>query len=417
LKLLERAGCTVRKGDGGYGVTVPGDTRLTLRFAGGYAHAAAEASWLPEKLPDPTTLLPPGGQKTAFAASLRLEQFPKDYKKVVDLLFGPVKEGFDELTGGKVKPGVKPKAPNPIKQLPDTLEAALLGLIEQTRTLTLTLDIDPRQHQLALDLVAVPRPGTAVARGMKFLGGARSRFAPMADRADLSLLLHFPALADTQDRDMVPDDVADLFGDYLGVRDRDIVVKLIQVFIATIMNNGIDLGVTASVAGKDDVLVLAGLKVQGGRKLDQLCRDAYKSLSAAEKKETPVTWNHDRHGSARIHRLGATSAHDEEVYVAIRDDVLFLGNGRRGLEAVKQALDDFGKQEAAPSPLLRVRASHKLWQADSDFAKAFAGVAPAEREKIEVRLSVEGGDDLRVRFRMSTHMLCIIPVMEKAEKK
>src|SRR5262249_20952182 len=153
---------------------------------------------------------------------------------------------------------------------------------------------------------------------------------------------------------------------------------------------------------KQEPAVLAGLKVQNGKKVDQSLRDLYKSLSAEEKKEFPVDWNQDKHGTARIHR-GRPAGEIEDVFLAIREDVAIFAFGKRSVQPLKEALDTFGKGEAPISPIIRARISSRAILADEDIRKvAEKEFTTAERDKLFAELTLEGGAELSLRLRSST---------------
>jgi hypothetical protein len=304
-----------------------------------------------------------------------------------------------------------------IKQFPETIKAAAAALVAQARAITLALDVDRKEERVGLSLTLNPRAGSRLESGLRFLGGGRSRFGALLDAADGGLLVHIPPVADG--KQSLPD--AEAFaasaGNALPLNGalREAATKLLTVLLSTMAADGIDAAVLLSVRLKDEVAVVAGLKLQGGKKVDQALRDLYKSLPAEEKKDLAVDWNHDKHGAARIHRARAADDPDE-LFLAIRDDVAFLGYGKQSLDPLKAALDAFGKGAPAASPIVRARLTAKALLGDADARKAAEKLSAEERQKLFVELTLDGGKELQLRLRMSTHVLRLMAAFAESDK-
>jgi hypothetical protein len=195
----------------------------------------------------------------------------------------------------------------------------------------------------------------------------------------------------------------------MGLKNADAISKLFGALAATFGEDGLDFGLAVNAGERLDQLgILAGLKVKNGRRIEQTLRDLHRDLSPEVKGMIPVNWNHDRHGSARIHKAKLASEM-EPTYLAVRDDVVFLGQGEAGLRALKAALDTFGKSEPAASPLLSAHAQSKYWLSGSGIVERLGSeVSPEERDKLMARLSIDGGKDFRVRGRFSLQLLRLL---------
>jgi hypothetical protein len=417
LELLPKLGGKLDKEDGDmHRLLLDGAVPVALRFANGHAYFATEPKWLhgKEKLPAPGAFLPSGEQEEPLIACLRFDQIPKGGGELIDALVAPLKTLLPLFVDeGKKKPGETEEqykqrlhSAAAIKQMPDFLKKGATWTVAETRAVTLRLDVDPTKHQLALDLTVTPRPGGELESWGVYFEEARSRFGPLTEKAAAGLLIHFPRSKNVKDGAAVADNFDSPLRDFLKGRDHDLVMKLLEVLFSTLGVDGIDVGVVGFLGPKDETAVLIGLKVQNGRKLDQVLRDSYKDLSAEDKKEIPIDFNHDRHGTARIHRLRSPDDKEEAFYLAIRDDVVFGTWGKLGLTNLKTALDDFGKKEPAASPLLRVRAGSKWLLADQDLRKVLEkDLSAQDLEKLHAELRLQGGKEIRVHVRMSNHLL------------
>jgi hypothetical protein len=164
-------------------------------------------------------------------------------------------------------------------------------------------------------------------------------------------------------------------------------------------------------------VLLAGLKVRNGNKLDSLLRDAYKDLPTATKAGYAIRWGQERYAGARVHRVTRVGGQDLDGYLALRDDVVFLGLGKQGLAAVKDALDGFGKTAAAPTPLLRFDLRSSFFLENGPFREAVEkALSSAEWDGINVQISVHGGKDIRLRVTMGAYVLKYLATRVKTGK-
>jgi len=270
-----------------------------------------------------------------------------------------------------------------------------------------------------MTLALTPRPGSDMASGLRTLGGGHSRFGPLLDKADGGVVVHIPAAGDGKTPPPDPELMAAMMRNSLPLPPalRETGPKLLAVLVNTVAIDGLDFGVLVSLRPKDEVGVVAGIKLQSGKKLDQALRDLYKSLPAEQKKEFAVDWNHDKHGSARIHR-GRPANEKEELFLAIREDVAIFAFDKSGLEPLKEALDALTVKSAAPaSPIIRARVSSRALLVDEDLRKiAEKELSTEQRDKLFAEASLEGGADLRLRLRASTPLLRLMMAYSESGK-
>lgn len=421
LALLRQLGCKLRSGKAGlHHLTVPAGPEVVLRFAHGYGYAAAADATLKGPLPEPASFLPPAGVTGSLIVNLRPDRLPPDFSEG---LSGRVEAAFQpylELLGAK-KSSDEADAEYEQRQalvkqfreqvIPGLQALLLVGLAEQVRELTVTLDVAPQRHALGLDVALVPSRGKDLADLCAYLSRARSQFGPLTRGADLGGYVHFPGHAEGSKLDVTPEQIASALRLYVDTKHREAVLKAAQILLTTLAADGLDAGLVASQGGgKNDAAVL-GLKVREGQQLYYLFRDGYRDLLSAEtKKAFPVTWNHDRHARARIHRF-QVPGDLEPYYFATRDDVFFAAAGKGGPKALKDALDRFGTEAAAPTPFLRAAAGRAVFS-DPDnttwtevVRKVLAGAAA---DPVRAFLSLQGGEDLRLHLEMTPAFLKLL---------
>jgi hypothetical protein len=419
LGMLDKLGCKPRRADSNfYQVAVPGLPELSLRFAHGHAFAASRADLLREPCA-PDTFLPTGGPQSLLSAALRVEQFPP---RAAQDLAAAVKSALEELGASQAFAQFSTRLPGETeanfqarKAQMDLLQPGsplwpriITGFLGEFRDVALALDLDSGRHWLAIDLAVRPRPDTALAEFCAYAGSARSRWTPLTAGAEGSLVLHIPAVASWREaagRVKIDTELPRLLRDYVDARLGEVVVRSLQVFVHTLVADGLDLCVVARPRHPgEEAVALAGLQLHRGRRLDHLVRDYVKDLPAADKAELKVRWNHDRHARAHIHRFetGSTSA----VLLAVRDDLALVGFDDKSLAALKDALDAHDKATPAPTPLLQAEVAASFFDDDKAFAEAVKKLVPkGQQSSVRARLRLEGGKDLRLRLESSTYWI------------
>ncbi len=418
LALPEELGLTPKLvSDGRYRLTVFGLSQLHLRFAHGHVFIAQKAEWLDGAVPNPADFLPAGARDNLLVASLRIEHFPPAAGTHLSGLFDQLQKQINEELGeddrrpGETEPEYRRR--RVARRNADSFSAALTqataGLGKQLREVTLRAALDTDVHALSVELTVVPRAGGPLANIAAHVSGARSRFSSLARQAPFGGFVHFPA---SKGGEFIPDlgAIQKAARDLVGSRNRDAVIKFMQVLIPTIATDGLDcfLTVTPSGPGLVDPTLLGGLKVRNGRKLDHLLRDTYRDFTANEKRDIAVQWNHSGHAGARIHKLRLAGA-DQDIYVAIRDDVVFVGTGKDPLPLLRQGLEQFDKSTPVATPLLELVGTSALFREDDDIRPLLDKLIPRQQQdKLFARVILRGGADVRLRLEMSTHILRLL---------
>jgi hypothetical protein len=402
-----------------YHFLAPGGVRFYLRFAHGYAYVSPREALLRAAPPEPKTLLP-ADAGPLLTVTLHVERLPREFLQLPDELVAEIEAGMKEWAGdGRKQPGESDadyrQRLAAIRSFRDLFKGIQTGwplFLAQVRTVSVALSLDRRQHQLALELALVPKRDTGLASAAAFVGKARSRFGPLARQADVGLALHVPAIESL--RDALPGELkqvpAATVGEMVPARYRDAVAKLFQVAFQTLVTDGIDFGLLIRMDKdlEDFNVVVAGLKVQGGRQLDYLLRDTYKNAAPADKSHVAFEWNHARYAGARIHQM-KMGGEEFLGFLAFRDDVLFGGLGKDSLPYLRQTLDGLPKTSPGPSPLLEIHVSGRLLNENKPLSeevkKQFPGLKP---EQVHATVSLRGGTDFRLRAQAHTAVLSLL---------
>lgn len=425
LDFLKAVGCDVEKGKEGepFAVTLPTPKpfKVYARFANDHAYASDNADRLKGKLTDPATVMPAVSKENLLAASVRFDQIPDAYKQLAKI-------GLE----GAIAAAQQPKRQGESETEFQARSAAVklgkdvaLSLLDDAKEITITVNIDHEKNQVAIEYSLAARPGSALAKSIESFGAARSMFSPLVKDSAASLLVHLP-LADALQKEIAKlADVAYAEGlkEIKDAKVQEIVQKVFKAVEPTIKSDAIDFG--AALRGplaENKYVVLVGTRVREGKKLDQVIRDLVKELPIPDK--TKIKLDHDKaaDGTA-IHLVQPPGIDDEarriigtnDIYVAVRDDVAMVAVGQHGATALKEALSVVGKaKDAATAPVqVEVSAGRLAPLAPEDQEKLAEAVKKvfggADKGKDKVRLSLRGGDALRLRLEADAHLLKLIP--------
>jgi hypothetical protein len=413
FELLKAWGWTSQKADPDmYRLSLAKDEDFFLRIANGHAYLAEKQANLKGRLPEPATLLPSTGQKNSLAATFRPDRLPDRYEKMISKAVEPTLEPVAEMfyqTAGK-QPGEtdelykqrKANAKKVQSVIPLLLEQALAGLVAQVREVNLSLDINQNENRLALEFSVVPTSAdNDLAKFCRYAAGSRSRFSQVISTAAVGAYLHCPGPFPLVPPEQLPEQLRD----YIEEAYRETALKSLQLFVATVAVDGLDCCLTMHDGQLQKMLF--GLKIQNGRKVEHLFRDTLQNLPSTIKKDYPSQWNIAQHAKARIHKFRLTGEDDDD-YLAIRDDVVFMGEGKSGLNVLKQAVDAFDRNvEASATPLLAIDVNSDLFLHDAP-EPVRSLLSSIGKNKARTTFRVQGGKELRFKLEMDSMFLRLL---------
>jgi hypothetical protein len=465
MQLLPVLGFKVKKSQGEtYRVDVPGGMPLFVRFARRHAFVALDSGVLRGTLADPATFIPSAAKNSLLYASLRMDRIPREEKeRMVRTALGAIFPGGVDNTArleGET-PEVYKARMDGMRQFKDFVEIPL----QDSKELTLRLDVDQKRHHLALALTLVPVAGSRLAAIFQHLGKGRSRFAGMAQGAKLSAFTRIPSFRS------VPQKPAELVDDLENLflpRQRPLMRRIIKAVLPLNQLDEVDFGVAFHTRPSGWTWT-AGVHVINGRKMEGLLREIVKDLPAVERQTYRIKWNHAVHAGTRIHRaripftFEAGVERNRTIYLAVRDDLVVASTGVHvsetslsedadtpALDALKEALDRIDKPSTTPTPLLKldvapgwmismialigdelkgksIPASWHKMIASGDFSsvagKALGSGIPAQVVKAldktrldtaRVTLTLEGGKVLRLRLDLHTEALKLFLPLQAA---
>lgn len=383
---------------------------IAFRFANKYAYVTALNldALEPGNLIAPEKIFP-AQQMAALSASVRLDQVPNAAKLIA---VAQVEQKLEEEQN-KRPPGETETQRELRTQLLKQVAKHFRSVLEDGSELAIELDINKKAGELTADIRLGAQPKTKLAEGFQKLSQAPSLFGGLAGAESAANgLFHFiPA---EEIRKSLATVVDEAMGKALAtIQDegkRKQAESLAKALAPTLKAGEIDVAFNLAGPGKNKNynLVIAG-KVKDGDNLGKTVRglvvDLLKEIPAAE--AAKIKLDAESVGDIKIHRLEIQTTFDDKaraifganpMYVAFRDDAVFLALGEEALPALKAGLT--GKAPAS-SPLAQVQVSVARLApllAKTDEQKEIVSKAFSNGDQGTVRVRVQGGSDLRLSF-------------------
>jgi hypothetical protein len=406
LTLLENLNLTVTKDKTGlYTVKNPTPVDFYVRFAHKYAYVTAHNldALDPAKLIAPSKVFS-AAQKEALSVIFRINQVPDAVKK---LALHQFEEVLAKVRDEK-QPGQSEKLRKLAAQGLNQIAEDFKSVLDDGAELKLEFDINKTSGELIVNAGLSGQGNSRLAKKISDLGKSTSLFAGLAgpDTA-VQMLLHFAA-ADAMRKglaDVIEEGNAKARAAIQDEAKRRDAERLIKALAPTLESADIDAAFTVNRPEKSKHYnVIAAVKLTEGNKLATTLHDLVSGLlkEIPEAERAKIKLDAESAGSIKIHRLAIQEKYDEKaravfgdnpLYVAFRDDALFLAVGEDALAALKKALA--APPAVAPPFQLNVSVARlaKLLTTAGGPDVSFPGTDPGN-----VTLSVEGGSALRLRL-------------------
>jgi hypothetical protein len=418
LTLLDNFGLNYVKDKDGIYTHKTNNVDLYFRFAHKYLYITSlNTDSIQEKnLVDPAKALAIKSD-AAIALVARIDQIPNDAKLIA-------LAQFDEIIQAAQKNGppneTKAQAEFRVALLRDANKIAS-SLIREAAEVRFDLDVSEKTKEMTVNFTVTAKPGSDFAKSIDTVGKLKSPLAGLVKK-DLAFegALHF-ALPEALQKafDSVIDDVTSRSLE--GIQNVDKKKQAETLFKAMMPTaKAGEYQVVAAVIGpKDDGYTFLGaIKLKEGDKLGKTVHDlielALKDIPEAERGKIHLDF--DAVGAIKIHKFEVPKnpqidkliddvAGDKYLYLAFRDDALFLALGKEALPTLKTAL---AKTDiAASTPLVfdfDVARMAKL-MAQTQEQKELAAKLFPNGQNGRVRFAVEGGTSLSARLQMRLNVL------------
>jgi hypothetical protein len=391
---------------------------IFFRFAHKYAFVTTVnvQSIQDKNLVEPAKALNVAGAST-FTVVAQIDQIPNDAKL---LALEWLKETLIVAEKSGAAGETKPQEAFRVALLRDAHKFAA-QIVREGGEARLDLGVNEKAKDLTVNVSVKAKPGSDLAKAIKDLGDVKSPLAGVfAENQAFQGAVNLKLSADLSKT--FADLVAEVKQKSIeGIQSKEKQVQAALLFDALMptATSG-EWHAAAAVLGAREKQYgfVAAVKLKDGIKLGNTVRDliaeSLKDKAIPDAERDKIKLDFDSVGAVKIHRMQMPKeasdtlqklTGDDKVYLAFRDDALFLATGQDALPALKTAI---GKTDAAASGSLSF---------DFDMARMAGMMAMTVEEKAlasklfpagqssRVRFAIDGGPALTVRLQMQFNAL------------
>ena len=429
LTLLDNLGVSYKKDkDGVYTHKTNQNVDVYFRFAHQYLYiTSVNADSIQQKnLPDPAKALAMSGDAT-ISVLARVDRIPADARQIA--LF-KLEETIQEA---KVKdlPNETPTQKAFRIAILDDLHRMAKNVINQASDVRLDIDVNDKSKELAVNLSITGKPGSELAKSIQDLGNIKSPLAGMVKK-DLAFqgAFHFKLTGAMQKafESVLSEATARSLEGIQDATKKKQAEMLFDSMMPTAKAGEYQLVLALLGPQTDRYTFVGALKLKDGVKLGatvhNLISDALKQIPEAERGK--IQLDYAEVGSVKIHRFETPKTPaldaliddvigDKYLYVAFREDALFVALGKEALPTLRKVLARTDSAASAPLMVDIDVARLAKWLAHTPKQKDHASKFIAGGENSRVMLSLEGGTTLRASVR--THFNVLEFLVKTASEK
>jgi hypothetical protein len=422
LGLIEALDAKAEKDkDGVYEVKSP-NLQVPVYFR--FAHRHAYATALNKDAIDKDKILPPAavlpaGKIPVLSLTLHIDQIPE---KVRDLAVSQVESQLDAAKDEK-KEGETPAEHRAKGEFIDVVKKYVVSVLKEGGQVALRFDVDEKAKELSAELGLSGKKGSSLAKDIAALAERKSVVAGLVGPDSvLSFTLNLPndEKFSAAMQGLVKEGIQKDIAKEENKEKKEQAEKMFKAFEPALKFTDAEWAVDLRGPKPSGLYTLVGgMKVADGRALEKSMRDAVAQLP--EKERAEIKFDADKADGVAIHSI-STKQSDEgfkkafgegPAYFAVRSDAAFLAVGEGALEAVKEALK---VQPKGSQPLqFEVSVAHvaeAMAKEQPEAPKAAAKAFGKDKDSDKIRVSLEAGAELKVRFVMKTPVLHFFHLME-----
>ncbi len=418
LTLLDNFGLNYVKDKDGIYTHKVNNVDLYFRFAHKYLYITSRNtdSIREKNLVDPALALAIPGD-TAISMVAHVDQIPDEAKAIA-------LTELDKLIAAKQKdaPSNETKAQQEFR-VAMLREAGKIGasLVREAAIVRFDLDISEKTKEMTVNFNVTPKPDSDFAKSIDTIGKLKSPLAGMV-KNNLAFEgdLHF-ALPPTLQKafDSVIDEAITHSLDGIQSAEKKKEAETLVKAIMPTAKAG-EYQVVAAVIGpqNDRYTFLAAVKLKDGDKLGKTVQGLIKNslVDIPEAERDKIQLDFDAVGAVKIHRFEVPTnpqidplikdiAGDKYLYLAFRDDALFLALGKEALPTLKMVM---ARTDSVSSPPLLFDfdvARMAQLMAQTPEQKELAAKLFPNGQNGRLRFAVEGGASLSARLQMRLNVL------------
>ena len=416
LDLLDRLNVKVEEGQDGL-YTASHEKLLVpvyFRFANQYVYVTAQDkdALAKDKLLAPAVVLP-AEETGAMAMTVNVDQIPENLK---ELALGNMD---NQLAAAKEKQ--VPKETELQKKfrtaLIDEVGTRIKSLIKDGGEVKLNLNVDSKASNLSLSLSVAGKAGSPLADSIKNLGQTRSLSASVIGSNSAMngvLTVSLPAKLRELLGPVIEEGEKKAVEKEQDKAKREALSALLKALEPTLKSAELD--VAADLRGPGDngrYFAVAAIKVKDGAAVEKTIRQVIGGLPADQRKA--ISFDVEKAGSVSIHRITPDKTDEQTrqlfgdnpaVYFAVREDALLVALGDKGLGALKEALTAEPKASKVMEIQMAMSRLAPLMAKDNKSAPEIAKeVFGKAKDGDKIRITLEGGDALKLRLGMKAQLL------------
>jgi hypothetical protein len=415
--MLGRAGAKAEKGeDGVYTVTgIPAPVPIYFTFAERYAYVTAQNKEALDaaRRQSPAKVLA-GDDTTLAAVTLRIDQIPDMIKQIA---LGQIEVQMAAAKDRK-EPNETPAQAQFKGQTVDYVAQQVKSLLTDGQTLELKVGIDRKTDDFSAQLNLTAKPNTPLA---KEIAGMANRTSPYAGIRGLAMQMGVNVAVPEKLRGALAAVIDEGFQRELSKKadaaEKEIARKVFGVLGPVVKAGRLEL--FAGLRGPDangHYTAGAVLRVPDGKAIEQLVRDLLPQVPPQEREQ--IKLDAEKVGDTSVHRVDVGKTMDAEgkrifgdnaaLLVAFPREAVVVTLGGEAAGATRALLGASGTQPALPfvieASVARLAGLDKNAGPEArKVATEVFGLDPQGKDLL--RLSVEGGQGLRVRFGMKGHAI------------
>jgi hypothetical protein len=306
-------------------------------------------------------------------------------------------------------------------------------LIREAAEVRFDLDVSEKTKELTVKFQVTPKADSELAKTIKAMGNLKSPLAGLAkDNAAFQGAIHFvwPAALHAGFGSLIDEVRDNALKGIQAEKKRKQAEQLFEAIVPTAKAD--ELQFVAAIVGPSDqhYTFVAAVKLKDGDKLGKvahgLLKEAINDIPADQRDKFKL--DVDSVGSIGIHKFEIPKdkindaflknvAGDNQLYLAFRDDAMFVAIGKEALPTLKAALAQ--KEAQASPPFLFdfdvARMAPLLAQTDEQ--KKLAAKLFPSGENGRVRLSIDGGASLRARLQIRLNALEFLVKLKSDQEK
>ncbi len=427
LDLLDRFGVKVEEGQDGL-YTASHEKLLVpvyFRFANQYVYVTAQDkdALAKDKLLAPAVIVP-ADNTGAVSLTVNVDQIPENLK---ELALGNMD---NHLAAAKEK-----EVPNETElqkkfrtALIDEMGVRVKSLIKDGGEVNLHLDVDSKASDVSLSVSVAGKAGSPLATSIKDLGQVRSDSAAVIGTGSAMngvLNVSLPAKLRELLGPVIEEGEKKAIEKEQDKAKRDALSALLKALEPTLKSAELD--VAADLRGPGDngrYSAVAAMKVKDGAAVEKTIRQLIGGLPADQRKA--VVFDVEKAGSVGIHRITPDKIDEQTkqlfgdnpaVYFAVREDALLVAIGEKGLDALKVALGGEPKLSKVMEIQMSMSRLAPLMAKDNKSAPEIAKeVFGKGKTDDKIRITLEGGDALKLRLGLKAQLLEFFYKTQQAKK-